>query len=575
MRKQLPILTAIAIAATASAGTPGTGIPELREQMPQAASSMSFNRNEAFKANALSSTLQQSIIKNGTAIKAQKKGDAKDSDEMITEAPKGESVYFERKAWGYYAYGDNIKEYTTEGYASEVVFGDDGYVYFKEPFSQAYCGSYFKGKLEDGVITVSLPQVVYQETDYDDASIVYNYELKRLTPSYNDKGEIEDYVISDNQEYKMTYKDGVILPVDDDEDILGLTYQGKWMYYGEHYLSFAPLAEEVTEAPKTESVEYAMLYNGGLGKLIKLAKDGDQLYINGLSAAFPDSWVKGTIEGNQVTFKPQYLGVYADYFFYFLPGYNDPIYYEGFGWYDNYKIDDTFVLTYDEATDSYSAPEDKMIIINAGKEEIYYLEAYKAITIKKQNDVTVAKPATPSVNNYAFYETNGYGRIKFDIPQTTTTGEVLDAEKLYYNVFFDGELFTFYPDEYENLPEELTDIPYTYSDNWDFFYSGVLHTIYFYSQGLETIGAQTLYKSSNGNTYYSDKITYDIESGETTVTPADEQTDVAANLATNEVVKAEYFDLSGRRVINPSNGMYIKRLTLANGEVKTTKAVIK
>lgn len=45
-------------------------------------------------------------------------------------------------------------------------------------------------------------------------------------------------------------------------------------------------------------------------------------------------------------------------------------------------------------------------------------------------------------------------------------------------------------------------------------------------------------------------------------------------VADDEVTATEYFDLSGRKVVNPDKGIYIKSERLSNGKIRTTKVVI-
>ena len=47
------------------------------------------------------------------------------------------------------------------------------------------------------------------------------------------------------------------------------------------------------------------------------------------------------------------------------------------------------------------------------------------------------------------------------------------------------------------------------------------------------------------------------------------------NAGADRVVKTEYFDLSGRKVLLPANGVYIKSQQLKNGETVTQKVVVK
>lgn len=47
------------------------------------------------------------------------------------------------------------------------------------------------------------------------------------------------------------------------------------------------------------------------------------------------------------------------------------------------------------------------------------------------------------------------------------------------------------------------------------------------------------------------------------------------NIKADDVVSTSYVDLAGRKVVNPSNGIYVKQTLLMNGQVKNTKVVIK
>jgi hypothetical protein len=48
------------------------------------------------------------------------------------------------------------------------------------------------------------------------------------------------------------------------------------------------------------------------------------------------------------------------------------------------------------------------------------------------------------------------------------------------------------------------------------------------------------------------------------------------NIAANgsHEVATDYFDLQGRKVANPSNGLYIKRTVMSDGTVKAKKIII-
>jgi hypothetical protein len=52
-------------------------------------------------------------------------------------------------------------------------------------------------------------------------------------------------------------------------------------------------------------------------------------------------------------------------------------------------------------------------------------------------------------------------------------------------------------------------------------------------------------------------------------------TGVAPTVINGEVISSEYYDLSGRRIITPSNGIYVKRVVYSNGTVKTSKVAVR
>ena len=106
-----------------------------------------------------------------------------------------------------------------------------------------------------------------------------------------------------------------------------------------------PEEPELVELPDGATVvEYTMEFlrgdNAKDARAIYVAVVDDQVYFQGMSAYFPDSWVVGTKVGNAISFAAnQYMGKYdgdASYFFY-----------------DEDKAD--VVFTYDAAKDTYSA----------------------------------------------------------------------------------------------------------------------------------------------------------------------------------------------------------------------------
>ena len=103
----------------------------------------------------------------------------------------------------------------------------------------------------------------------------------------------------------------------------------------------------------------------------------------------------------------------------------------------------------------------------------------------------------------------------------------------------------------------MTNIPYGFTDGgYDFSVNGTRHTVVLYEE-IEVVGVQSV-NVAGENEYksqivWSDGALSGIES--VTVTPAGE---------------SEFYDLTGRRVNQPSTGIYIRR----QGNI-TDKVVIK
>ena len=79
---------------------------------------------------------------------------------MITEAPEGRTVYYAVGGNGYSRSTVGPQATTFNDELGEVVFCDDGTVYFRNPIVLYDTDSYVKGTLDDGVVTLQLHQPV-------------------------------------------------------------------------------------------------------------------------------------------------------------------------------------------------------------------------------------------------------------------------------------------------------------------------------------------------------------------------------------------------------------------------------
>ena len=253
--------------------------------------------------------------------------------------------------------------------------------------------------------------------------------------------------------------------------------------------------------------------------------DGREVYIKGLSQAAPEGWVKGKMDADgNVTVPGWYIGQYQSWF----------------GAYDlNYGGES---LVYNSEKDEFTT--DAYTILTSGN----VFEEYLNVVITKMADVA-ATPADPEFVNFS--GTGNYPNVSFTIPTVGTNGEDLMGDKLSYIFYVDDENTPLVLEAgiYEELTEDMTEIPYTFSDNWDIY-----NTRLYLNQGAETIqgwkklGLQSIYRGGNEE-HKSNIVWYDLEAYWQTV-GINEVNTVKAD---NNVI----YDLQGRRVAQPAKGLYI------------------
>ncbi len=221
---------------------------------------------------------------------------------------------------------------------------------------------------------------------------------------------------------------------------------------------------------------------------VKVAVDGNDVYIQGFSSYLPEAWVKGTKDGNTVTFpKMQYMGEYAGYTSFFFYG-------------------GDAVFTYDSETSTYSATGQIFGVLG----EQYYDGRYFNPVLTKVVEVA-GTPATPSINslkngNYGWYFT-------FNIPLQDTNGNNMVASKVTYKIYTDVNhevsLLTFTPTTHTKLPQDMSEFPYGFTDNYDFTATSIYLNDLF-STTWHQIGIQSIY-TGGGETHESEIGWYKIK----------------------------------------------------------------
>ena len=236
-------------------------------------------------------------------------------------------------------------------------------------------------------------------------------------------------------------------------------------------------SEFVTPPAGVETSEYAMTYKASstaeetTTKPVNVAVDGNDVYFQGMSRYIPEAWVKGTKSGNTVTFPAmQYMGEYGSYGSSFF-------FYEG-----------DVVFTYNAETDTYSA-EGQVYGVLADQ---YYDGNYFDPVLNKVAEVA-ATPATPTITGIE--KTSDGDVVTFQIPIVDVDGNGMVTSKLSYQFFVDDEStpLEFTTEYFTKLTENVTVIPYGFTDNWDFSKTNTYIYLNMPHSTWQQLGIQSIY----------------------------------------------------------------------------------
>lgn len=527
--------------------------------------------------------------------------------EVITEVPGAPQIYA-KECGGTtvnWLYGVMIYENT---YPAEIVWDGDN-VYFANIIRNApyYGTTYVKGEKSGNKISVPVPQTVMW---YDDEQYGYNLVLLKLNPKassdgntyiYDDKITSFDYLINEDGSIEMALPggfDGENLP----EYVLGLIftdidpdYDNTWFGFCDIYQTYVPFTETTLEMPENIEASNYTLAIDEFGYPVSVAFQGETVFFKGMGQDMPEGVIQGTISGQdpftgyQIIDIPQnqYVGIYNDETFVYTKSV-----------YINPKFDpddpdsiylllapdsQPFQLYYNaEAQIFVPANTSYYLCFNSGKDRVSFINLLDNFEMFRQDDY-YGVPANP--HSLAFDDTiadlYGYFAFYFNIPAISTQGTLLDTDDLYYSIFIDDVPLEFVEEEivalndyeslvYWNVAEATDRLPVSFDNMWDITkYSETSYKIGIYMEGITTIGVQSYYTYGNKLTE-SDLVTLNLETGEETSI-----TGVKGIQTGAEIINTEYFNLNGRKVMNPSNGIFIKKITLSDGKSLVKKIALK
>lgn len=487
--------------------------------------------------------------------------------------------------------------FNVSGVAGEYVLDrEKGEIYIYNPITLYRSYSYIKGTVDaEGNVTVECPQLIARNTEDDPDQWAYYVMNSRL----NDEGYSYEPVPDDFDLHFTLSEDGTLTLCEDqkigiyeyvpfeyydyDEDeyveVPG-KYCYEWLQYSDDEQSMH-IFTEVGAKPENElevepwliayrGLDYYSEYLTGYSvQTINACIDGDTFWVKGIIKSDPDCWFKGEINGDEVTFNTSFI-CYDEpngYFQYLLAG---NMYEDEYDEFLNFDLSNEVTLSIDREKKLLKSHDGQTLMVNAGKESVYYLYRWIDPIIKPQMaDAAPAQPLAPMFGRYFPMEDGYDAYFSFSVSDLDVNYNPLDTDGLFYEILVDGET-------YEFTLEELD--PYDDSDEtedifpWDFysynlFASDTERILYHSFEGYDTIGARVLFITEGGEYLYSDPLIYDVHSGTVGVEKVEE--------SHGAIVETIFTSLDGMKVKRPGKGIYIKTITHADGTRSSRKVIVK
>lgn len=482
------------------------------------------------------------------------------------DTPDGEVSNYIRSSDSYWSLFGNIMATFDRGSIAKFAVDGDR-VFYYNPFGMQAVDSWIEGSLsEDGKMTFHFPQEVMTlgSTTYF-ASVV--------------SVSADGFGFTEDQTYVLIH-DGEKIVAEDPQLLLAMTSWTDssqtalgWTGYGDKNPVCLPFSE-TNEAPEDNiAIQDWMLINGGKTRTVSVGHSDSEFWVKGLVSNIPDAWAKGSVKNGKIVFQSgQYMGEdIAGGHYNFLHGCSvDSVYNKDYEWWEEkYPLKESMSMDYDAEFGLAKALPMNNFIFTTTKEDYgvdgnLFLTFIREPILKLQNRKADTPPATPVLDDYSPYDNDFYyGYFTISIPPYDIDYNILDTDNLFYQIYVNDKPFTFYPDEYDDLEEEMSIVPYNYTDYYWISVNGQKHTIYFFFEGAKSISARSMYKE-NDQEIWSDYVT--ILGNSSTV---------ALNKDFDCLKSEEIFDIAGRRLQSIEKGINIIRRTFENGTVETHKIMVK
>jgi len=237
-------------------------------------------------------------------------------------------------------------------------------------------------------------------------------------------------------------------------DAVTFEFDGELTYVSDNYISVntaksfnfntylsdgATLSQEIDELVTVpdglETAVYTMKYKSSASaadrdtkRYVNVGFAGDDVYVQGVWNGLSDAWIKGTVDGNKITFAhKQYLGFYSTTYptVYFMP-----FAVEG----ENENLQKTIEFTYDAEAKSFEATDNFAITVSK-TELAYFQRSYAPLFKEFSANVTAKSAGNPGDSYFAtFYDAEeGYvadDNTKVYTAKVSESGEWVDLAEV-------------------------------------------------------------------------------------------------------------------------------------------------
>jgi hypothetical protein len=413
-------------------------------------------------------------------------------------------------------------------------------------------------------------QPIYEQTNKDGSiSTYYVTPMKKSVTwdSAKSKWNVTFIVDSAANDIKFKVDGNNITEVG--EDMWGLVSSSdEWTSYGTYDISLSLNEDKTVEAPEgLQYTDYSMKgKTASTGKIVKVAFNGSDVFIKGMCSNIPDALIKGSIVGDKVNVaNGQFFGPddKTNHYVYLMTARKDSVLNAKTNTYQyKYFLTDKITFDYDATTKSMES--DSVIFINGEKTSLLYLETYENPVLKPFVEVA-AIPADPKIISFKAYSSSmGFGQLLFSAKELDVDGNWINPELMAYEIYEDDEVLTFDKSTYTKINENMTEVPYMYTDSYDFLIASAgLRKVFLYDSGYDKIGVRMIYNGA-GEKKTSNITYYIINATGISTTSTD---------ASKEINSEAYYDMSGRSVGTPQHGIYIKKVTYSDGSSRSFKVI--